>query len=129
MPAENLFQITRCETDETGGSRLVDTVMPMQSAGLVEGEAALLSTAPERAVAVTFVEVPAEARESGWHRAPCHQYVVVLSGQVEIEARDGSTRRMGPGDVILAADTEGSGHRATASGGRARLLFISLADD
>lgn len=129
MPAENLFRITHCETDETGGSRLVDTVMPMQSAGLVEGEAALLSTAPERAVAATFVEVPAEARASGWHRAPCRQYVVVLSGQVEIEARDGSTRRMGPGDVILAADTEGSGHRATASAGRARLLFVSLADD
>ena len=129
MPAEDLFQITHCETDETGGSRLVDTVMTMRSAGLVEGEAALLASAPERAVAVTFVEIPTEARASGWHRAPCRQYVVVLDGHIEIEARDGSTRRMGPGDVVLAADTEGSGHRATVSEGRARLLFVSLADD
>ncbi|MEV5410964.1 cupin domain-containing protein [Thermopolyspora sp. NPDC052614] len=129
MSAEDLFQISRCETDEMGGSRLVETVMTMRSAGLVEGEAALLASAPERAVAATFVEVPAEASASGWHRAPCRQYVVVLSGQIEIEARDGSTRCLGPGDVILAADTEGSGHRATVAEGRARLLFVSLADD
>lgn len=46
-----------------------------------------------------------------WHDAPQRQYVVTLSGTLEFETRDGTRFRLGPGDVLLAEDTAGGGHR------------------
>ena len=45
-----------------------------------------------------------------WHNAPQRQYVITLSGQVEIGIGDGTVRRLGPGDVLLAEDLTGRGH-------------------
>ncbi len=45
-----------------------------------------------------------------WHPAPRRQYVIILSGQVEIGLGDGAVRRFGPGDVFLAEDLTGRGH-------------------
>src|SRR4030095_3253891 len=39
---------------------------------------------------------------SDFHTAPRRQYVITLAGQVEIETGDGTIRRFGPGDVMLA---------------------------
>ncbi|MEU8008076.1 cupin domain-containing protein [Catellatospora sp. NPDC049111] len=46
-----------------------------------------------------------------WHDAPRRQYVVTLTGTLEFTTRDGETFRLGPGDVLLAEDTTGGGHR------------------
>ena len=46
-----------------------------------------------------------------WHTAPCRQYVVTLTGTLEFTTRDGETFTLAPGDVLLAEDTSGSGHR------------------
>ena len=46
-----------------------------------------------------------------WHDAPQRQYVVTLTGTLEFTTRDGETFRLGPGDVLLAEDTAGGGHR------------------
>ena len=64
---------------------------------------------------------------SSYHPAPRQQYVVTLSGQVEIETGDGTIRRFGPGDVMLAEDTTGRGHITRVVGGLPRhYLFIPL---
>src|SRR4029077_5892773 len=39
---------------------------------------------------------------SDWHTAPRRQYIFILVGQMEIGIGDGTTRRFGPGDVVLA---------------------------
>ncbi len=39
---------------------------------------------------------------SDWHRAPRRQYVITISGEVEIGLRDGSLHRFGSGHVTLA---------------------------
>ncbi len=36
--------------------------------------------------------------------------MIVLRGRIEVEVSDGSTRRFGAGDLVLAADTSGAGH-------------------
>ncbi|MBL8894847.1 MAG: cupin domain-containing protein [Rhizobiales bacterium] len=46
-----------------------------------------------------------------WHTAPCRQYVVSLTGTLEFTTRDGETFTLSAGDVLLAEDTAGSGHR------------------
>ena len=48
-----------------------------------------------------------------FHTAPRRQYVVNLEGEVEIEIGDGTRRILRTGDVLLAEDTTGGGHRWT----------------
>ena len=48
-----------------------------------------------------------------WHRAPRRRWVITLSGSVDIGLGDGSSMTFGPGDVFLAEDVTGQGHRAT----------------
>ena len=38
------------------------------------------------------------------------QYVIILSGQLEIGLGAGTKRRFGPGDARLVEDTTGQGH-------------------
>jgi quercetin dioxygenase-like cupin family protein len=46
-----------------------------------------------------------------WHTAPEQQYVITLTGTLEFITRDGEKFVMRPGDVLIADDTIGSGHR------------------
>jgi hypothetical protein len=57
---------------------------------------------------------------SNYHPAPRRQYIITLAGQVEIETGDGTIKRFGPGDVMLAEDTTGRGHITRVVGGQAR---------
>ena len=45
-----------------------------------------------------------------WHPTPRRQWVVMLTGEVEITVGDGEVRTFGPGDVILFDDAVGRGH-------------------
>ena len=53
---------------------------------------------------------------SDWHTAPQRQYIFILAGQMEIGIGDGTTRRFGPGDVVLADDRTGQGHTTRSLG-------------
>ncbi|MCH8190455.1 MAG: hypothetical protein IIC80_03775 [Chloroflexi bacterium] len=61
-----------------------------------------------------------------WHGAPQRQYVIILSGEMEVEIGDGSKRRLVAGDVLLAEDTTGQGHITRGWGDR-RIAIIPLA--
>lgn len=64
-----------------------------------------------------------------FHTAPRRQLVVNLTGSVDIEIGDGSVRRLGPGEILLAEDTSGHGHKSTNVDGEPRsCLFIPLSD-
>jgi quercetin dioxygenase-like cupin family protein len=51
-----------------------------------------------------------------WHPAPRRQWVIILSGELEIGLGDGSLRRFGPGDARLVEDTTGRGHTTRTLG-------------
>jgi len=53
---------------------------------------------------------------SDWHTAPRRQYIFILVGQMEIGIGDATTRRFGPGDVVLADDLTGQGHTTRSLG-------------
>jgi quercetin dioxygenase-like cupin family protein len=53
---------------------------------------------------------------SDWHAAPRRQYVIILSGQLEIGLGDGSKHIFGPGDARLVEDTTGKGHTTATHG-------------
>jgi quercetin dioxygenase-like cupin family protein len=45
-----------------------------------------------------------------FHNAPRRQYVVMMSGVMEVEISDGSKRQFVAGDVLVAEDLTGKGH-------------------
>lgn len=61
-------------------------------------------------VAIHFKETPAHS-SFDWHEAPEPQYVITLSGTLEFTTRDGETFILRPGDVLVAMDDIGSGHK------------------
>ena len=56
-----------------------------------------------------------------FHNAPRRQYVVLLSGQMEIETGLGEKRTLSTGDVLIAEDLTGKGHITRSSGERVTL--------
>ncbi|HEV3100498.1 MAG TPA: hypothetical protein VGY75_12360 [Candidatus Udaeobacter sp.] len=65
--------------------------------------------AVQEATAIHFQESPAGSALD-WHTAPHVQYVITLLGTLEFMTRDGETFVLRPGEVVLAADTTGTGH-------------------
>ena len=64
-----------------------------------------------------------------FHPARRHQYSVMLAGVIEFETGDGSTRRLGPGDVLVAQDVTGRGHIRRGLGGETcYYLMVPLAN-
>lgn len=76
---------------------------------------------------VIFRETPLGG-EQDFHPAPRRQFVVTLSGAAELECGDGSKRRFGAGDIMLADDTTGQGHITRVIEGPRRFLFMLLPD-
>lgn len=46
-----------------------------------------------------------------WHQDPEPRYVITLSGTLEFEMKNGATFIINPGDILLAQDNSGSGHK------------------
>lgn len=46
-----------------------------------------------------------------WHNAPATQYVITLAGVLEFVTRTAETFTINPGDILIAEDTTGSGHK------------------
>ncbi|KUI26671.1 hypothetical protein AU196_07630 [Mycobacterium sp. IS-1742] len=76
------------------------------------------------------VEETAAGRSLAWHTAPVRQLVVTLAGSLVFSTRDGEEFELGPGDVLLAEDTAGSGHKWRLEGTDPwRRMYVVLADD
>ncbi|WP_419863662.1 hypothetical protein [Candidatus Poriferisodalis sp.] len=69
------------------------------------------------------------ALDLDFHNAPRRQLVIPLNAEVEVEAGDGSVRRIGPGEVLLADDLTGQGHKSRFRPAGASMLFGVLPDD
>jgi quercetin dioxygenase-like cupin family protein len=66
-------------------------------------------------------------RSNPWHNAPGHYAVFTVSGAVDIEIGDGTVRRLGPGDVLVAEDLTGQGHITREVGPAPRVsIFVPL---
>ncbi|KPX41387.1 hypothetical protein RA263_24155 [Pseudomonas syringae pv. tagetis] len=60
--------------------------------------------------ALHFKETPAHSTYE-WHPAPEEQYVITLSGTLEFSTTGGENFVLHPGEILLAQDTTGPGHR------------------
>lgn len=104
MPA-----VLRIYADARGESHLEEVGLQFTEDDFVPPAPPVLMTAFEAAESYAFERVPARWH-GDWHPAPRRVLALYLSGEVEIEASDGDTRRLTPGTVLLAEDTSGKGH-------------------
>ena len=61
-------------------------------------------------IAIHFKETPAHSSYD-WHPDPEPQFVITLSGTLEFATPDGETFVVRPGDVLVAEDHIGKGHK------------------
>ena len=62
------------------------------------------------AVSIHFKETPPNSSYA-WHDAPNFQYVITLAGVLEFTTVGGETFTIHPGEVLVAEDHTGSGHK------------------
>ena len=118
------MRITRLYTDSAGDSRFEEVDVPLEEAG----EIGRLS---ERFPVGSII-----FRETGgdydydFHNAPERQFIIMLDGVIEIETSRGERRAFEGGDVLLAEDTEGRGHKTRSVDHRLRRsIFVTLGDE
>jgi hypothetical protein len=63
-----------------------------------------------RAESILFKETPAHSFYD-WHTAPVAQYVITLCGALEFTTKGGEIFTIHPGEVLIAMDVTGSGHK------------------
>jgi quercetin dioxygenase-like cupin family protein len=119
----------RLYADADGRSCFEDVRLPGEARGVVESDLMAVFSEPFRADAVMFRHVIKEADGTRPHNAPRRQFIVQLTGECEIEASNGETRRLVPGSVLLVEDVDGEGHITRRVGDDLRLtLIIPLVD-
>jgi hypothetical protein len=62
-----------------------------------------------------------------FHPAPRRQFIINLTGTVEMQVSDGEVRRFGPASILLVEDTSGKGHTSRSAGSDERIsVFVHL---
>jgi quercetin dioxygenase-like cupin family protein len=83
------------------------------------------------ASSIHFKETAAHS-DYDWHNDPVPQYVLTLSGILEFTTKGGETFILEPGDVLLAEDHTGTGHKWRLLNDdpwrRAYVIFVPGAD-
>lgn len=102
------MKFTRLYCDSGSTSMFEDVEVPFSPAEFAPPAPPVDVAAAVPASAHLFIRANA-----GWfdpsHPAPARQFMVVLSGLIEVEA-GGAARQLSAGDVLLVEDTEGPGH-------------------
>ena len=118
------IRVTRIYTGPDGESHFEDRSYPLYD----EGPIGWLSETI-LATGVVFRETDA-AYDFDWHCAPQRQFVIMLAGGgVEIEVGSGERRRLYAGDVLLAEDVTGRGHRSRAISDEPRISILVRLDE
>ena len=121
------MRITRFVTTSDGGSRFEELDIQFPQPYVDEfGNTYHLTRA--FASSGVIVDLP-HGLNQDWHVAPSRQIVVVLCGRLEVETTDAQVRRWGPGDMFMADDPKGKGHRTRVVECPAKLVFLRLGDD
>jgi hypothetical protein len=117
----SVYRLVRIYTGTDGKSHFEDIEIPLKTRAFAD-----LRSSFTKAEGIIFRETT-EEYDLDFHPAPHRQYVVTLEGQVDVITGDGTIRRFGPGDVMLAEDTTGQGHISRAVNNRPRkCIFIIL---
>ena len=113
--------IIRIYTGPDGKSHFQDVEPKFESRGDRSEAAELI---PGSGIVIRRFEA---TRTNPWHHAPGRYAVFTLFCAVDIEIGDGTVRRLGPGDILIAEDLTGQGHGTREVGPEPRVsVFVPL---
>lgn len=115
------MKVTRLSTGTDNRSYFEEIEVPFESRGDFG-----LFTIPEPAKSFFIRELP-PVWDYAWHNVVCREYVIMIDGEIEIEVGSGEKRVFCKGDVLLAEDLTGEGHRTRVLGKKGCLqVFVTL---
>jgi quercetin dioxygenase-like cupin family protein len=105
---------TKLYADEAGESHFEDLSTELISTNFALNAPPLYLSELNDAAQYSFFGAPA-GWQSDWHPSSSRNLFVVLTGEWEVSAGDGETRKFGPGSVLLVEDISGKGHTSRVS--------------
>ena len=105
----NNMRITRLYSDAAGDSHFEDTEIDLLLHDYAPPAPPLRLSAFMPATQFGFMQAPT-GWSSDWHPSSARNLFFVLTGEWEVRASDGETRRFAVGEVLLVEDTTGKGH-------------------
>jgi hypothetical protein len=102
---------TQLYSDDMGESHFRDVEIEFKATDYAPPAPPLALSAFTAATQFGFMKAPA-GWESDWHPSSARNLFVVLTGEWEVTASDGETRRFGSGSLLLVEDTFGKGHKS-----------------
>ena len=101
----------RLYSDSSGESHFEDVTVELSEVDFAQPAPALLLSEFGPAVRAALLGGP-KGWQGEWHRSSGRNLFVVISGEWEIEASDGTKRLFSTADVLLVEDTFGKGHNS-----------------
>ncbi len=100
-----MIRCVRMWTGEDGNSHFEEGTLVMK-----EGERGDFIGLPIAVNQLSFRETTSGG-SFDWHKDPVPRFVITLSGTLEFEMASGETFQIKPGDILLAQDNTGTGHK------------------
>ena len=102
-----MIRCIRMWTGEDGNSLFEEGSLELIKVANAEGD----SQTPNIAASALSFRETVSGGSFDWHKDPVPRYVITLTGTLEFETKDGSTFIIKPGDILLAQDNTGTGHK------------------
>lgn len=103
------MRIVRLYNDSDGESHFEDVEIGLELTDYAPPAPPLYLSATTLANTFAFMKAPA-GWSSDWHPSSARNLFFVLSGEWEVTASDGESRRFGVASTLLVEDTAGKGH-------------------
>ena len=117
-----LYPLTRIYTGSDGVTHFEDGSIELEDGGPI----GLLSEAI--ATNQTIFRSTGADYNYDWHPTPQRQFILMMSGEIEIEVGDGETRRFSRGDTLFLEDVDPPGHGTRNIGAVPRYSVFIQAD-
>jgi len=114
---------TRLYSDADGESHFEDLEAELVAAEFAPPAPRVNLSSFLPATRLAFFGAPA-GWQGDWHPASARNLFIVITGEWEIEASDGTVRKFAPKDVLLTEDTIGKGHKSAVVGFNESLAIV-----
>jgi hypothetical protein len=109
------MKYVRLHADKNGNTHFEDAVLKLDEYDYRPPAPLVFVSHAYQTDGVQFIRLP-----SGWAadaiQIPKKQFLICLTGHIEVTASDGKTRTFSPGDTILMEDADSKGHRTRVKG-------------
>ena len=104
-----MITYTRLYANDDGESHFEDVEIDLNLTQYAPPAPPLSLSSPTPATQFGFMNAPADW-SSDWHPTAVRNLFFVMTGEWEVTASDGESRRFGSGSALLVEDTTGKGH-------------------